>query len=180
MSQDTDPSSWTDEATLDMLAVPVLAWAPDGGVTFVNEAWCSVTGTTRTQNLGHGWLGAVHPDDRDTVSHVLARTGTSVLTYRLHRDGLDIPVLDTARTIARGDGSIAAVVHTIVPRDMSTPQGQPVGRWAHELRGPLNAILGWADLLAAGESDPAILQRGLQVIAANARQQAAIIKRMAE
>ncbi|MCC6162441.1 MAG: PAS domain-containing protein [Acidobacteria bacterium] len=180
MTQETGPSSGADDATLDTLAVPVLVWMPDGGVTFVNEAWCGVTGTTRTQNLGDGWLGAVHPQDRDTVSHVLARPGTSVLAYRLHRDGLAVPVLDTARAIARADGSIAAVVHTVVPRDMSAPQGQSVGRWAHELRGPLNAILGWADLLAAGEADPAILQKGLQVIASNARRQAAIIKRMAE
>ena len=53
-----------------------------------------------------------------------------------------------------------------------------MGRWAHDLRGPLNAILGWSDLLAAGENDPEVVRRGLQAIASNARQQAQVIKRM--
>ena len=55
-----------------------------------------------------------------------------------------------------------------------------LSQWAHELRGPLNAILGWSDLLSAGEMTPDVLERGLKAIATNARQQALIIKRMTE
>lgn len=55
-------------------------------------------------------------------------------------------------------------------RDIST--------WAHELRGPLNAILGWSDLLSTGGSPEDVLHKGLTAIASNARRLAAIIKQM--
>lgn len=46
---------------------------------------------------------------------------------------------------------------------------------SHELRTPLNAILGWAHLLRKGMSDPATLQRGIEVIDRNARAQTQLI-----
>lgn len=38
--------------------------------TFVNERWLELTGLSEAQSLGEGWLGAVHPGDRE---HFLAR-----------------------------------------------------------------------------------------------------------
>jgi signal transduction histidine kinase len=55
-----------------------------------------------------------------------------------------------------------------------------MAKWAHDLRGPLNAILGWSDLLSTGDAAADVLERGLKAIASNARQQALIIKRMTE
>ena len=46
---------------------------------------------------------------------------------------------------------------------------------SHELRTPLNAILGWAGLLRSDSSDPAVRQRGLDVIERNARTQARLV-----
>jgi signal transduction histidine kinase/ActR/RegA family two-component response regulator len=46
---------------------------------------------------------------------------------------------------------------------------------SHELRTPLNAVLGWADMLQRGLCDEATVQRGLEVIARNARAQAMLI-----
>jgi signal transduction histidine kinase len=45
---------------------------------------------------------------------------------------------------------------------------------SHELRTPLTAILGWADLLE-GRPDPALVQRGLQVIKRNALAQTRLV-----
>lgn len=45
----------------------------------------------------------------------------------------------------------------------------------HELRAPLSAILGWADLIRSKTSDPARVLRGVEVIARNARTQERLI-----
>ena len=40
---------------------------------------------------------------------------------------------------------------------------------AHELRAPLNAMLGWSELLLRGELEPGQTRRGLEAIARNVR-----------
>jgi PAS domain S-box-containing protein len=46
---------------------------------------------------------------------------------------------------------------------------------SHELRTPLNAILGWTELMMRNGSDPAMMTRGLEVVARNTRVQAQLI-----
>jgi len=46
---------------------------------------------------------------------------------------------------------------------------------SHELRTPLNAILGWTQLMTRGRNDPALVQRGIDVVARNTRLQAQLI-----
>jgi PAS domain S-box-containing protein len=46
---------------------------------------------------------------------------------------------------------------------------------SHELRTPLNAILGWTQLMMRSRHDPAVVERGLDVIARNTRLQAQLI-----
>jgi signal transduction histidine kinase len=47
---------------------------------------------------------------------------------------------------------------------------------SHELRTPLNAMLGWANLLTAGDGNPELVGRGLQVIKRNALAQVRLIE----
>ncbi|MGH9768181.1 MAG: PAS domain-containing sensor histidine kinase [Blastocatellia bacterium] len=47
---------------------------------------------------------------------------------------------------------------------------------SHELRSPLNAMLGWARLLRGGESDEATIMHAVEVIERNARSQAQLIE----
>ena len=46
---------------------------------------------------------------------------------------------------------------------------------SHELRTPLNAILGWTQLMTRGRNDPALIARGIDVVARNTRLQAQLI-----
>src|SRR3954447_11426767 len=47
-------------------AAPMLIWIAgrDGSWTWVNRRWLSFTGRAMDQQMGHGWIHVVHPDDR--------------------------------------------------------------------------------------------------------------------
>jgi PAS domain S-box-containing protein len=46
---------------------PMLVWRAglDTKFDYVNQTWLSFTGRTFEQEMGDGWLDAVHPDDRE-------------------------------------------------------------------------------------------------------------------
>ena len=60
-------------------------------------------------------------------------------------------------------------------RDASRAKDDFLATVSHELRTPMNAILGWSSLLAAKAGTPGMLERGIDVIARNARAQARLI-----
>jgi PAS domain S-box-containing protein len=168
---------------LDQLVALVRVWTPAEGVIYVNRAWRDLTGTTLEDNLGEGWLRAVHAEDRATLLLAFgSTTGAAHADYRLTtHEGQTVAVRDTPSPwVDEHSDGIVEVVHTITTKDIASGSVQTMSRWAHELRGPLNAILGWSDLLGSGESDLEVMQRGLKAIANNARQQALIIKRMSD
>jgi len=168
---------------LDQLVALVRVWTPAEGVVYVNRAWRDLTGTTLEENLGEGWLRAIHAEDRAGVLVAFASSGGAThADYRLTTpDGQAVAVRDTPSPWSEDDASgIVEVVHTVTTRDAGLHSVQTMSKWAHELRGPLNAILGWSDLLGTGENDSDVMRRGLTAIANNARQQAQIIKRMSE
>jgi PAS domain S-box-containing protein len=167
--------------TLDLVAAPVRIWVPGAGVVFANRSWCELTASTLEDNAGEGWLRFVHEDD-----HVIVRESAppdESRQYRVQRsDGQTVSVSDRASPWTdEATSTVIGIVHTVTPRSSDDDErGRSMSKWAHELRGPLNAILGWSDLLSAGDSAAEVVQRGLKAIANNARQQAQIIKRMTE
>ncbi len=170
--------------TLDQVGALVRVWTPRDGVIFVNRAWREFTGTTGEENAGDRWMQCVVEEDRAIVKEI-GGAGAAPLEYRLRtHDGRTLLVTDSPGAWTTGDGLDAVgVIHTVVPRPEAVAdddRSKTMSKWAHELRGPLNAILGWSDLLSAGETADDVVQRGLKAIASNARQQAQIIKRMAE
>lgn len=72
-------------------SAPVLIWTTtlEGRISYCNRAWLQFTGRTLNEELGHGWLDCVHPDDRrDCVAaYTNAERGRSEvsLEYRLRR-----------------------------------------------------------------------------------------------
>lgn len=54
IQQDASPNPWFEADR-------------NGRYTWVNRAWCRLTGMDVAQALGYGWLNGVHEDDRDRV-----------------------------------------------------------------------------------------------------------------
>lgn len=165
---------------LDLVQAPVRICTPDDGTVYVNAAWCALTGTRLEDNLGDGWLRCVCDEDRAALEAREAHDRQ--VSYRLRNgDGHEVIVSEVSDAL-RDPQSNRVLAHVTTVRTEAPPAivHRPPPKWAHELRGPLNAILGWSDLLAAGETDPAVIKRGLQAISNNAREQARIIKRLSD
>jgi PAS domain S-box-containing protein len=69
--------------------VMIVASGPDGRASFFNKTWLDFTGRTSEQELGHGWIDNVHPEDRSPTragyaSSFDARSNCN-LEYRLRR-----------------------------------------------------------------------------------------------
>ncbi len=72
-------------------SAPVLIWTAtlEGRISYCNRAWLQFTGRTLEEELGHGWLEGVHPDDRGRCMQAYADAEATrnevVLEYRLRR-----------------------------------------------------------------------------------------------
>ncbi|HVK67743.1 MAG TPA: PAS domain S-box protein [Polyangium sp.] len=100
---------------------PVMIWVTetDGACSFLSQRWYDFTGQTPERALGHGWLDALHPDDREEIRRqflAASRLSESMrLEYRVRRkDGEYRWVLEAAtpRFGPRGDfrGYVGSVV----------------------------------------------------------------------
>ncbi|MGC3964330.1 MAG: ATP-binding protein [Rhodocyclaceae bacterium] len=124
-----------------------------------------------------------------------ATVGLGNHTLLIARDGTETPIADSAAPIFRRDGSIEGVVlvfrdaqgerereRLLVVAQTARQQAEEATRMkdeflatvSHELRGPLNAIMGWAEALTR-VTDPQSLARGLAIIQNNVRAQARLV-----
>ncbi|MEQ9238692.1 PAS domain S-box protein [Coleofasciculus sp. E2-BRE-01] len=83
-------------------SAPVLLWVAgtDGRCTFFNRPWLEFTGRRLEDELGEGWLEAVHPEDKENClqiySHSFHQRQTFRMEYRMRRaDGEYRWILDT-------------------------------------------------------------------------------------
>lgn len=96
---------------------PVLIWRCDarGARDYFNERWSAFTGRVRTQDLGDGWVEALHGEDVQaclaTYRAALAAGRPCELEYRLrHRDGAYRWVLERAVPLRDAEGRLAGLV----------------------------------------------------------------------
>jgi len=90
----------------------------NGLTTFVNPAWCQISGLSFTDALGDNWLNAVHPDDRENISKGWKDASqvhkTSVSDYRFVRpDGSVAWVLGQATPEINTEGKTIGYIGTI-------------------------------------------------------------------
>jgi len=77
---------------LDNMPLPMWKNGVDGGCEYLNRAWYEFTGTKPEEQLGLGWINALHPDDADACYEAYADTISKRLDwayeYRLrYKDG---------------------------------------------------------------------------------------------
>lgn len=101
---------------IEMLVQAVFETGPGGVVTEVSPTWLAYTGQSAEEVLGHGWIAAIHPEDRPLVAaarEVATETRTPLNgEYRLRRaDGSwcwtnvrAVPVLDAQGEIVKWVG----------------------------------------------------------------------------
>ncbi len=136
--------------------LPQIPWVIDaeGRALDVSQRWLELTGMTGEEWRGFGWLGALHPDDRqptiDTMRRSFETSDPIDLTYRVRSS----PTSNWQRVRSRGsprvgsagdiigwygcieDTGEAELIHTSRVNAMGTM----AATLAHELRQPLTAI----------------------------------------
>ncbi|MBW4695465.1 MAG: PAS domain S-box protein [Lyngbya sp. HA4199-MV5] len=178
----------------------------EGALLDVNQRWLDFTGLTRAQAQSDGWEAIVHPDDVPVLSEhwlVAQQSGTDYYAEgRMRRhDGVYRWHLHQAIPLKNEQGAIVKWFGTATEiddqkrleqqRDRILQQEQTAREAAenanrikdeflavlsHELRSPLNPILGWSRLLQTQSLNEAQTTEALKVIERNAKLQAELIE----
>ena len=174
----------------------------DSGLVFFSARWKAMLGYTDGEigdRLGE-WTRRIHPDDKPAVMSAVSRyragaTPEYRTEHRLrHKDGHWLWVLDRGKIVERrADGSARRVVgtHTDITRQReaeralrdqqaaelaSRAKSEFLSRMSHEMRTPLNAVLGFAQLLAQRGANDALLQRYTEHIVHASRHLLALVE----
>lgn len=171
----------TQSVTRSQGILPLIGYTPEEAGTDLN--W---------------WSDRIHPDDRSRVSEewetVTAQQDRIAVEYRVrHREGHYIWVLDHAVALRDAEGTIIRVVGST--RDISDRKNAEavleaaraeaeaanqakddfIAVISHELRSPLNSMLGWTRLIKMGKIDAETLPQALQAIERGAQAQVQLV-----
>lgn len=101
--------------------VPVMVWSAGADTlrTFFNQVWLALTGRTLQQELGNGWIEAIHPEDRESAQKryraAFQNHEAFQLEYRLCRvDGEYRWVLDIGVPREEPKGTFAGFTGTCI------------------------------------------------------------------
>jgi PAS domain S-box-containing protein len=178
----------------------------DGIMLDVNERWTEVTGLSLEQAQIDGWQQIVHPEDVLTLSEAWQfaqqegiqyqaegriRRADGVYRWHLHQamplkteQGRIIKWFGTATDIHDMKQIEADRARLLVETEAARAEAEAANRSkdefvaiaAHELRSPLNSVLGWAKLLQSCKLDEKITAKALDTICRNTQSQVQLVE----
>ncbi|WP_242059268.1 MULTISPECIES: ATP-binding protein [Nostoc] len=178
----------------------------DSYCTYLSKSWYEFTGQSEEMGVGFGWLNAVHPEDYNQAKNVFLQANRRYedfrIEYRLRRKDSEYRwVIDAANPWFGVDGQFKGYIGSVIDiterksaeaeRDRllqleqaARTEAETANRikdeflavLSHELRSPLNPILGWARLLQTREFDAAAVKKAIATIERNAQLQAQLIE----
>jgi PAS domain S-box-containing protein len=164
-----------------VLATNQLVWSTDARGRALEDLplWRAFTGQAPADLLGHGWLDAIHSEDRERAERIwqssVARAEPYEEEFRLHHHSgawrwilaRGVPVLSDSGEVREWVGIAADITdrrqaeeereRLLASEQESRREAERSNRLkdeflatvSHELRTPLQSILGWARLLSA-------------------------------
>ncbi len=183
----------------------VYTCGPDGMADYINQRGQEYLGISSEQSVGSAWREALHPDDRERTgqqwTEAVKTERPFEIEYRLRRkDSQYRWLLSRAVPIRNGQKQIVKWIGTstdihdrkqaeaereeLLAREQAAREASEAANRAkdefltlvsHELRSPLTAILGYANLLRHGPLDAQKVKQAVDVIERSGKAQVQLI-----
>jgi PAS domain S-box-containing protein len=168
-----------------------------GNITYVNPKWSELSGLTLEEGAGDNWLDAVHPDDKTQVienwkSNIQTRNPSNAEYRFLRKDGSVVWVIGNAvpewvnNEINGYIGTITDITR-IKQYEIDLMQAKEkaeesdklksafLHNISHEVRTPMNAIIGFSDLIIDPTLSTEMRNEFIQTIVQSSNQLLSII-----
>ena len=190
----------------DLIPQLVWTCNSQGECEYVNQRWYELTGQMLEEAKGLGWTKVIHPDDLSSVipewTQALQRKKPyeQEMRYQKH-DGSycwhlvrNVAIKDEQGRVVKWFGTATDIDHRkqleaerdrLLQREQAArsaaekanqTKDEFVAMVSHDLRSPLNAILGWAKLLRTRQLPPDTVTNALATIERNAQSQEKLLE----
>lgn len=193
-------------ALVEQMLAGVVECDATGMFKMVNQRFCDITGYTEAELLEMGPADILHPDDIQRILGLKGRlmeTGESFVAEQrfVRKDGSEVWINSHAAPVRNAQGAIVravAVVIDITDRKSAESEREQLLKQekaaraeaqaanqskdefltvvSHELRSPLNSILGYARLLRTRSGDQSQIKQTVEIIERNGRMQLQLIE----